>query len=431
MKKRFIVLLITTFILCGCTQQKNVAKLEKTEPLPPMAEIHIACEELPGEDYIDAKVTASWEEDDVEPDISDAQAEIKLRGNSSREAVKQAYTVKLEEEAAFLDMDPGRKWALVSNPFDKSLIRPALGFAYASAIGIEGTPDIRLCQVWLNDRYMGVYTAAEPVESGDGRVEIDTENGDFLLERNLDRTEEDKIYVTSSQGFRFEVNEPEGADEDAYAQCEALLNEAEEAIISGEHRKYAKRIDVDSFVDFYIFNEMVKDIDFGEFSTRYYFKDGIMYAGPPWDLDLTMGNVSAEKDEDKYWNYNNSFLEDDADAVDFYGSTESLWAYGNDYYVWLCQDPWFMGKVHERWKETREITENLAVDNDLGINLIDRYMSAYEEELTEDFNMYRGQLHTSEWQEPADTYMGNVEMLREWLIKRAEYLDAEFGRYGN
>lgn len=404
-----------------------MAKPEKTEPLPFMAEIHVNCKEMPGEDYTSAKVTAAWGENDAVPDISDVQAEIKLRGNSSKEAAKKAYTIKLEEEIAFLDMNPGRKWALVSNPFDKSLIRPALGFTYASAIEIEGTPEIRLCQVWLNDEYIGVYTAAEPVESGDDKIDIDTESGDFLLERNLDRTEEDKQYIISSQGFRFEVNEPEEADEGAYAQCETLLNEAEEAIISGEHRKYAKRIDVHSFVNFYIFNEMVKDIDFGEFSTRYYFKDGIMYAGPPWDLDLTMGNVSAEKDEEKYWNYNNSFLEDGTEAIDFYGSSEGLWAYGNDYYAWLCQDPWFMKKVNKRWKEIRVITENLAVDNELGTNLIDRYMLDYEKELAKDFNMYSGQLHVSEWQNPADTYMGNVEMLRRWLIKRAEYLDAELG----
>lgn len=431
MKKRFIILLTTTFILCGCAQQKDMAKPERAEPLPSMAEIHINCEEMPGEDYTDAKVTVSWGEDDAEPGLSDAQAEIKLRGNSSKDAVKKAYTIKLEEETAFLDMDSGRKWALISNPFDKSLIRPALGFAYASAMGIEGTPDIRLCQVWLNDRYMGVYTAAEPVESGDGRVGIDTENGDFLLERNLDRTEDDKTYVTSSHGFRFEVNEPEKIDEGTYEQCETLLRQAEEAIISQEHREYEKYIDVDSFVDFYIFNEMVKDIDFGEFSTRYYFRDGVLYAGPPWDLDLTMGNVSAEKDEEKYKNYNNSILEDEIDAIDFYGSSEGLWAYGKDYYAWLCQDPWFMDKVNKHWKEIREITENLAVDNDLGTSHIDRYMRAYEEDLAADFNMYSGQLHVSEWQEPVDTYMGNVEMLRRWLIMRIEYLDAEFERYDN
>ena len=422
MKKLILILITTLITLCGCGQQEAA----QYEELPPMAEIEITCDEAPGEEYIDAKVIASLVEDDGEKSILGSQAEIKLRGNSSKEAVKKAYNVKFEEGLSFLGMDPGKKWCLVSDPFDKSLLRPALGFAYAKAIGIEGTPEACLAKVYLNEEYMGVYTVTEPVECGAGRVEIDPENGDFLLERNYDRVEEDKAYIESYEGFRFEINEPEEPDEETLRQCGLLLQEAEEAIVSGEHGKYSRKIDVDSFVDFYIFNELIKDIDFGEYSTRYYFKDGIMYAGPPWDLDLTMGNVSVEKDEDKYAIYFTGTIEETPDADDFYDSAEGKWAEYGDYYYWLCMDPWFMEKVSKRWSEIRDITENIVLDNQLGTNLIDRYMSAYSSELEEDFDMYRGQLHISEWQTPADTYEENVEMLRQWITYRIEYLDTIF-----
>ena len=422
MKKLILILITTLITLCGCGQQEAA----QYEELPPMAEIEITCDEAPGEEYIDAKVIASLVEDDGEKSILGSQAEIKLRGNSSKEAVKKAYNVKFEEELSFLGMDPGKKWCLVSDPFDKSLLRPALGFAYAKAIGIEGTPEACLAKVYLNEEYMGVYTVTEPVECGAGRVEIDPENGDFLLERNYDRVEEDKAYIESYEGFRFEINEPEEPDEETLRQCGLLLQEAEEAIVSGEHGKYSRKIDVDSFVDFYIFNELIKDIDFGEYSTRYYFKDGIMYAGPPWDLDLTMGNVSVEKDEEKYAIYFTGSIEEKPDTDDFYDSAEGKWAEYGDYYYWLCMDPWFMEKVSKRWSEIRDITENIVLDNQLGTNLIDRYMSAYSSELEEDFDMYRGQLHISEWQTPADTYEENVEMLRQWITYRIEYLDTIF-----
>ena len=85
-----------------------------------------------------------------------------------------------------------------------------------------------------------------------------------------------------------------------------------------------------------------------------------------------------------------------------------------------------MEKVSKRWSEIRDITENIVLDNQLGTNLIDRYMSAYSSELEEDFDMYRGQLHVSEWQTPADTYEENVEMLRQWITYRIEYLDTIF-----
>lgn len=422
MKKLIIVLITTLITLCGCGQQE-VAQYEE---LPPMAEIELTCEGTPGEEYINAKVTATWSDADEEKRISGAKAEIKLRGNSSKEAEKKAYNVKFEDEFGFLGMDPGKKWCLVSNPFDKSLLRPALGFAYAKALGIEGTPDVRLCKVWLNGHYNGVYTVTEPVESGEGRVEIDSENGDFLLERNYDRLEADKAYIESYEGFRFEINEPEEPDESALRECGVLLQDAEEAIVSGKHSKYSKKIDVDSFVDFYIFNELIKDIDFGEYSTRYYFKDGIMYAGPPWDLDMTMGNIAAEKDEDKYMIYFTGSIDKKPDTGDFYSSAESEWAVYGDYYYWLCMDPWFMDKVSRRWEEVRSITVNLAENNEPGTNLIDRYLSEYGDALEEDFNMYKEELHVSEWQYPAGTYLENVEMLRHWISQRIEYLDTMF-----
>lgn len=424
MKKLSIILLIIILVLCGCSHGEEEQATTAAENLMPMGEIKIQCEEEPGEEYQDAKVIASWipgnDEDAGSSKImlGDDNAEIKLRGNTSKEAVKKAYNIKLEEPVDLLGMKSGKKWALVSNPFEKTMLRPAIGFGLATAMGIEYTSEVRLCEVWLNDQWMGVYSVMEPVEAGEGRVEIDPDNGDFLLERNINRTEEDKIYVESYQGFRFEFNEPEEPNEEQIRQCEMLLKQAEDAIYTGNHRKYSKYIDVDSFVDFYILHEVVKDIDFGEYSTRYYFKDGVMYAGPPWDLDFTMGNVAVDKDEDKYLVYN-------VDG-DFYGSAKELWAYGEDYYYALCQDPWFMDKVASRWSEVRATVENLATDNELGINVIDKYMAEYREILEKDFGIYGQQVHMSEWQKPGKTYLDNVEMLRNWIIKRVEYLDTQF-----
>ena len=46
-------------------------------------------------------------------------------------------------------------------------------------------------------------------------------------------------------------------------------------------------------INYYIFQEVIKDVDFGNLSTRYYCQDGKLHAGPPWDMDLTWGNISA------------------------------------------------------------------------------------------------------------------------------------------
>lgn len=440
---------------CGAAGQIEAAEIAAaTDELSEMGEVHLHIEEEPCEEYMAGLCTFGTEYSGNEEQES-FPIEIKLRGNSSKEVDKKAYTIKFEDEQSLLGMEPARKWALVSNPFDKTLLRPAVGFTYAQELGIDYTPDFRLCKVWLNDDYMGVYTAMEPIEAGQGRVEIDPDNGDFLLERNIGRFEEDVVYMDSPAGLRFEFNEPEELDEEQQAQCYEMLAAAEEAIFSGDHVRYEQRIDVESFVNFYILHEMVKDVDFGEYSTRYYFRDGILYAGPPWDFDLSMGNVSAKKEEFKYAAYNNV----DGAGDESGDSSRGLWAATGDYYYWLCRDPWFMELVQQRWQAVRPITENLAVDNELGTNLLDRYLAAYEKDLRGNFHggnfavkaagnlshdavpdghitaaagddncwVINEPAHISEWQEPAADYTGNVELLRQWLIKRAAYLDGRFG----
>ena len=411
-----------------------------------MAEIRIEADGVPGEEYIEAEASAVW----TGCELTDEPVTIKLRGNSSKESDKKSYTIKFEDELAFMGMDAGKKWALNGNPFDKSLLRLAVGFDYAQAIGIDYTPETRLCKVWLNDRYMGVYTAVEPIEAGEGKVEIDPDSGDFLLERNNGREEDDVMYIRSSAGLRFEMNEPEEPTEEQIRTCSKLLKKAERAIFACDHKEYEKYIDVESFVNFYIFNEVIKDVDFGEYSTRYYFKDGILYAGPPWDLDLSQGNVSAEKGEGKYTLYNNGIGTGDESG----DSTHGLWCDVSDYYYWLCQDKWFMKQVDKRWKEVSATTENLAEGNKLGDSLIDRYMAAHGDELAGNYKQggYVSSSDTSadgvsgssipdgrgnawiidqpdsrsEYQHPAADYEGNVQMLRQWLADRKDYLDGIF-----
>jgi len=384
MRKRlvYIILLIVCVLLCSCSKgEPFVFPDEGRFAETPVLRVS----QMPAEEYAMAEVDG-------------AKAEIKLRGNSTRESEKKSFNIKYSEPQSILGMDPCKKWCVIGTPFDKSLLRTAIGFDYAQALGIKYTPQARLCDVWIGDRYMGVYTVSQPVE---------VPEAEFLLERNFDRVEEDKVYVESLSGLRFEFNEPEEPDDAQIYRCGELLEAAELAVSTLDHIQYEKLIDVKSFVDFYIFNELVKDVDFGEYSTRYYFKEGIMYAGPPWDLDLTFGNVSDVKDESKYQMY----------------QEQELWCNTKDFYYWLCRDPWFMQKVHERWIEVGPVTTALSEE------LIDQYVDAHSKSLQANYApdgagwVVDTPEHETEWQKPAADYTGNVDMLRKWIKERQKYLD--------
>jgi hypothetical protein len=351
---------------------------------------------MPGEEYSQMTIEATQ--------LENITVEVKLRGNSTKESDKKSFNIKFSEEVALFGMDSSKKWCVIGQPFDKSLLRTVIGFDYADQLGIAYVPQSRLCNVWIDDTYMGVYAVTSPVE---------VEDAQFVLERNLDRVEDDKVYVESLSEMRFEFNEPETPDAKQVRECQDMLEDVELAVSTLDHDKYDSLIDVDSFVNFYIFNEMIKDVDFGEYSTRYYFMDGVLFAGPPWDLDLTQGNVSEIKEEAKYVEYQN----------------QQLWCDTKDFYYWLCRDPWFMQKVHERWNEVRVLSKNLSDE------LVNRYVDAHITSLEANYESKANggagwdvtiAEHSTENQSPADSYIGNVELLKKWLEDRFKYLDKEW-----
>jgi len=410
----------------SATQPLETTAPPETEPVKPeglmaMGTLYITTGGWVSEDYSDATVRAEAEFGSVE----EQPAQIRIRGYSSTWAKKKAYNIKFTEKVDLFGMGAGKKWCLIANAYDKTLLRNSIGLELAEKLRLDFVSSTQLCKVYMDGVYLGVYTAMEPVDEGKNRVDIDLSAGDFLLERSRLREEAGVTYITTNGGLRFEMRDPETPDAVQLAAITELVNQAEAAVQTRDHKVYRGYIDVASFVDYYIFHELIKDIDFAQYSTRYYMKDGVLYAGPPWDLDLTMGNVSKKSGEWKYWNYHNQDESTDQSG----DSTRAFWAQ-KDFYMWLCQDPWFQNAVRERWKELHPVIDNLAVDNELGQNRLDVYVQTYQADLETNFTEAGWSLGWPagrlENQSPSKTYAGNVEILRDWLQRRIAWLDSQW-----
>ena len=352
--------------------------------------------------------------------VTEGDAEISLRGNSTSGAPKQPFNIRFDDKVSVLGMDKGRRWAFLANLYDKSLMRNYIAHYLGERMGLPYTSKCRYADVYIDGIYKGVYTIQEPVTDGSGRVDIDTSNFEYIFEIDMNRS--GCVYYINKPkvGQRFGVVRPEEITEDDKTFIKAFFSEMEDALLTHDMAQYSQYIDVESFVNFYIHSEITKSIDVYDFSTKYYIQDGLLYAGPIWDYDLAMGNVSHTCAEEKYYIYCNNpgYGTGSGDTAD------GIWM-DNYWFHELLQDPEFKALVLKRFEEIYPVLENLYQDNELGGNLIDWIQNKYGAAFLRNYDeagwridvQYSGLAKNEQL-----PYEEEVEWLRDWLKRRVEFI---------
>lgn len=361
-------------------------------------------------------------------DISDSEAQIKLRGNSTAKAEKKPFKIKFASKESMLGMDKGKKWNVLANAFDKSLIRNKLALDLADAIGLSYISQSEFADVYYNGVLMGSYLVTEPVEAGSTKVDIDDSDTskDFMIEVERERVESDVTYTSTKSGIRFAINVPEVPTGTQLSGINSFLTNVDAAIRTKKASEYSKYIDVDSFVNYYIVSEIFKAVDFNYSSTRFYVKNGKMYAGPVWDLDLSSGNAS-KRFYSAYYNGNISY--------------QGLFCTEMKWYYYLIRSDEFVNKLNARIKTLYPKVENMYKTNSLGTNRIDYLTNTYADSfarnylsvseggagwsLTKRYSLCDNSIGL-EFDNHPGTYKESVEMLRTWLSNRVPYLQGEW-----
>ncbi len=393
----------------------------KTGDLP---RVYITTEEgSVTDEYTGAAVAVVSGSGETQRVFEDDNALIKIRGNSTSVAPKKPYNIRFGESVSLLGMDKGKRWVLLANAFDKTQLRNKLALDLAARIGISYTSQSEYVDVWVDGVDCGLYLLCEPVTDGKHRVNIDTEKGDFLLELSLTRRESGYNFIETSLGVPLNISKPESMTESLYELLAERLDEIEAAISTHDMDIYGDYIDVDSFIDFYLFMEYVKDVDGYFASTYFYIKNGKLYAGPPWDFDLSMGNVNPKVAEIKYYAYCNIMHFGD----NSHDSTHGVWM-REGWFAALWEDDDFKAAAERRWHELLPIIENLYEDNVLGENRIDCLVKAYGDAIAADYDEIGWDLYAeySPYENPDDYPLDeHYEILRGWLKKRAVWLTEE------
>lgn len=363
---------------------------------------------------------------------------IERRGASSFNYPQRPYLFETRNEdgtnnnVSILGMPEENDWILLSHYNDKTLMRNAISFDLFREMGHYSVRS-RLCDVVLNENYEGIYLLCEKVKRDKNRIDIaklkvEDNQGDDLTGGYI-------FKVDYHQGFDGWTSNYSPIDHPSYAtkfvfyypDYDEILGSQREYIKSYVdefqfvlHRedfanKYHSYINDSSFIDYFILNELARNVD-GYKKSRYFHKDkdsknGRIEAGPVWDFDWAWKNI------------NDCFL--------FKNTDGSGWAYKiNDcyqtaspgWYVRLLQDPVFANKVNCRYFELRETIlsdESLEQKIDSIYNLAS---DAQKGHFTR-WDVLGTRTGAPEIESPAQTYDEEVSRLRNWISKRLTWLD--------
>jgi hypothetical protein len=361
--------------------------------------------------YVDASLTIT----DTDGSLMSDNIRFKVRGNTTAmlSVAKKAYTIKFDKKKDVLGLGAGKKWALLANTFDPTMLRNAVANTIARELSLAYTSNRRFVELWVDDSYRGCYDLYEPVEAGKDRVniDIDTNGGkqDFLIEYEAQRVEDGVTYFTVD-GLRFIASEPENPDEEQLAYITGTMEDVVHTLRTGTREQIEEKLDVSSFAKYYILNEYVKTFDFDMSSVYFYYQDGRLYAGPAWDYDLSAGNLNDALHSQRY-----------KAGV----PTTGLYCNQKNIYRCLCDKDWFMDAVRDVYIAHHDFFCDIYADGGLTDTMYERYAEVF------DRNYAPGCWSVSQpWiniqKRPLSTYRENYDYLKNWYKERNEWLTGYF-----
>lgn len=313
---------------------------------------------------------------------------------------KKPYQLKFSEESEFLSMPQEKKWIFLSEYSDKTMMRNKIAFEMGYLSNLDWTPQSHFSEVFVNNEYNGTYHISQKVEEGPNRVTIG-EAGYLLEIDDITHIDEgDVIFYTGS--FLINVKSPDlVVDSNEYNYIKDFINEFEAVLMGDQFTNpttgYTSYIDIESFIDWYLINEITKNQDARNYSSIYLnvIPGEKIKMGPLWDFDLAFGNVDYSECE-----YPTGF-----------------WVKDNAWYSRLFEDPEFVNQVKTRFSYFRS-NQNFILDK---MDYYSNYLFEAQEENDNKWNT----IGTYVWPNPVvfNTYDEEVEHLKNWYIERMNWLD--------
>lgn len=372
---------------------------------------------------------------------------IEHRGSSSQFFPKKPYGFETRTETgddlkvSLLGMPKESDWILNASYTDKTLMRDVLTYHLSNQMGMYATRT-KFVELVVDGDYKGVYILMEKIKRDANRVNIaslkptdnsgDALTGGYILKVDKNTGSADAYWKSPYPANNLmEINimlEYPKKDDITTAQFEYIKNHFTnfEHTLNGPNFKdpingYAKYIDVNTFVDYFLLTELTYNIDAYRLSVFFYkdrdSRDSKIKMGPAWDYDHSYGNANYCKGwETNHWAYD--FVREFCPQDD--KQTPTWWAR-------LLQDREFCLKVRERWQQLRQ---NQWTNSNIS-NFVNQNVALLGESQVRNFQRWP---LLGEWIWPnyywGNTYQEEIDWFKNWTEQRLSWLDANIPRVG-
>lgn len=390
---------------------------------------------------------------------------IRTRGNASFFYPKKSFQIKLKTATPLFGMKADRKWVLLANYLDKSLLRNTLAYAVARYANVYSfVPGTQPVDLYVNHQYYGSFLLTEKCEIDPDRLDIDSlekrseqanaaplesfpsfgnrlyalnarkgfqiandpqdiTGGYLILANSRVYYAGEKSGFVTSRGQAFSFDEPKYASERQTKYVSALFQQIEDALFSktgndpatGKH--WSKLLDKTTFVHRYLLAEVLADFD----GQKPYFykntdaKDPMIYCAPVWDQDNILGANEKYNKAQRFYICNDQSLPylwfpQAMKHSDFKKEAMKLYrsVYAPALRILLGRESDPEGRILTLDQYAAEIQASAAMDN---------VRWPISKNRATNFNMKTG-----------GDQAANVKYLRNFLEKRLAFLDKQWGK---
>mgnify|MGYP000848843791 CR=1 FL=1 len=336
---------------------------------------------------------------------SNASISIRGRGNSTWSMPKKPYRIDFPSKTSMFGLPAAKKWVLLANYQDPTLLMNDIAFELGKRFGLQYNHSSIHVELFINGTYRGNYQLTEQNEIGEGRVNVDKNNG-FLVE--LDQYyDEDYKFRSNYLNLPVMVIGPDLESEVGMTYIKEAFQAFENSLFESgfPNESFMQYCDIKSLIDYMLINEIVRNQELFHPKSTFCYKDvgSPIKWGPLWDFDWAFG----------YNESNKYFVK--KDLLFYRGSSNTMT--GSKFFNRFMEVPEFKKQYVARWKQMKPQVADI-------VNYIDDMSAKLTKSQQENFKIATAKPVTMN-----ASYQELIEQMKTWLTERIAFLDQQFASF--